>query len=356
MTPRELVIAALEGHTPEKTPLTIYDWNMGAITIEELEAAMRQPSWRRLLDRGLSVRCHCPIIEAIEHGVEYEVKEVRKGGDVYRIETKTTPVGTIRKATRNGWHHEEWIKTSDDYKVQQWIVEHTELVPRYEAYERAEHVVGDQGVVIVTGAGNWQHRTPAMSINIDWAGTEQFCLDLAAGVAELFDLYQAARKLFLEEQRLIAAGPGRYVAWFENLTISMLGPDRYRELLASVYDEAVPIHVAANKRVMVHYDGALRCIADQIAAAPFHIIDSLTEPPEGDLTYDECRRLWPEKVFWANINVDLYYQPADKLRQAVIAKRTRAGKQAFAFEVSEDLPTNWQTSIPVVLDALEDLA
>ena len=112
---------------------------------------------------------------------------------------------------------------------------------------------------------------------------------------------------------------------------------------------------AADKRVMVHYDGALNVIADRIAAAPFHMIESLTEPPEGDMTYDLCRAAWPDKVFWANINVDLYAQPEDILRQAVIDKRQRAGKKALAFEISEDLPANWQETIPVVLDTLKDL-
>ena len=111
----------------------------------------------------------------------------------------------------------------------------------------------------------------------------------------------------------------------------------------------------AGKRLMVHYDGALDVIKDQIAYAPFHIIESLTEPPEGDMMYNDCRDAWKNKAFWANINVDLYYQPKEKLQEAVIAKRERAGKKAFAFELSEDLPTNWRESIPVVLETLNNL-
>jgi hypothetical protein len=190
---------------------------------------------------------------------------------------------------------------------------------------------------------------------VDWAGTQQFCLDVAMGVDELFELYEAQKELFLEETRLIAEGPGEFVKWFENLTISMLGPQRYDDLLVSVYEEAIPMLEAAGKRVMVHYDGALSVIRDEIARAPFHIIESLTEPPEGDMTYDECRSAWPDKAFWGNINVDLYYRSEDELRDAVIAMRKRAGKRAFAFEISEDLPRNWRESIPVVLETLETL-
>lgn len=354
-TAREDIECALEGRTPERTPLTIYDWNMGAVTAEELEVRMRDPAWRRLLDRGLSVRAHAPVVAAVEHGVEITVDERREGDGLSRVETKTTPVGSIRSVTRDGWRHETWLETPADYRVQQWIVEHTELTPDHEAYHRAEEVVGDQGIVVVTGSGNWLHRTPAMRILVDWAGMERFCIDLAEGLPELFDLHEAQRRLFLEEQRLIAAGPGRYVVWLENLTVSALGPRWYEELLTPVYEEAVPVHAEAGKRVMVHYDGALRAIADQIARAPFSIIDSLTEPPEGDMTYDVCRSRWPDLVFWGNLNVDLYSRPRGELAEAVAVKRKRAGKRAFAFEISEALPSNWQESIPVVLEALEAL-
>ena len=208
---------------------------------------------------------------------------------------------------------------------------------------------------MLTGVGNWMHRTPAMAINIDLAGTERFCMDLAMEIPELLDLYQAMAGLFLEEQRLIAEGPGRYVAWFENLTIGMLGPRRYAELLTPVHEQGVAIHAVGEKRVMVHYDGQLKVIADQIADAPYAMIDSLTEPPEGDMMYDECRRMWPDLVFWANINVDLFYRPPNELRDEVAAKWDRAGKRAFAFEISEDLPITWRETIPVVLKTLEEL-
>ena len=75
------------------------------------------------------------------------------------------------------------------------------------------------------------------------------------------------------------------------------------------------------KRVRVHYDGALKVIADQIAGAPFHMIESLTEPPA-------------------------------QLRQAVLDRVNRAGRRGLAFEISEALPGNWRDSTPVVLSAL----
>ena len=345
MTPREQITTALDGGTPDRTPLAIYD------------AFVDDPNsdpWRRLFDRGLGICVNCAVLKSVEHGVK-DTSEVRTEGDqCYRIFRKETPAGTLQRVTRNGWHYEDWIKTPRDYKIRQWIVEHTEILPQYDAFEAADAAVGNRGMVALMGAGAWAARTPAMSINVDWAGTQQFCLDLAQGVEELFDLYEAQKKQFMEMTRLIAEGPGRFVKWPENLTISMLGPRRYADLLMPVYEAAAPLLTAAGKRIMVHYDGALHVIADQIAKAPFHIIDSLNEPPEGDMMFDECRRVWPDKVLWGHINIDLYSRPAAELRDAVLAMQARAGKQGVAFEISEDLPQTWETSIPVVLDALAE--
>ena len=347
------LLCALEGDEPEQTALSIYDWNMGAVTSAQLVETMARPEWRCLLDAGLLVTHHCEILELIEHGTVTTTEQVRDGGDTLEITRKTTPVGEVRKVTRNGWHAEDWIKTPGDYDTWRWIVENTEVVPRYERFAEASEAVGDSGVVVLTGIGNWTHRTPAMKINVDLAGTEQFCMDVASEVEELHALYGALKKQFLDEQRLIAAGPGRYVKWLENLTIGMLGPTRYGELLLPVYRDGVPILEAGGKRVMVHYDGALDIIADQIASAPFHMVESLTEPPEGDMRYEDCRAAWPDKVLWANLNIGLYAEPEDVFRAAVADKLRRAGTGAFAFEISEALPANWRERIPLFLDVLE---
>jgi hypothetical protein len=248
------------------------------------------------------------------------------------------------------WTQEYWVKEPGDYEILRWIVERTEVVPQYDEYERAEERAGDHGVVTINGG-----RTPAVSIQVEYSGDQRFALDVGLEAEEMHSFYEALKKLFLVTNRVIAEGPGRYVKWPENVTADMLGPKRYESLLLPVYYEAVPVLAAGGKRAMVHYDGRLKSISDQVAAAPFHIIESLTEPPEGDMTLDQCRAAWPGKALWANINVGLFSLPPDELREAVMAMRERAGKQGLALEISEDVPANWRESVPVVLRALADV-
>lgn len=344
MSVRSNLIQALEGETPQLTPFAMYEWLLPD------HETWQTPEWLTLLDQGMGLIFHRETVKRIRHGLEIEEQERDENGHHLHILRWKTPVGTVQQSWRDDWQVEYFVKEPQDYKTLQWIVEHTENIPDAKGFLEQEALIGERGIVLPYG---W--RTPAMVINVDWAGTERFCEDIALEVPELMDLYQAMRQKFREETEIIAAGPGQYVKWLENLTVSMIGPRRYRSLLASVYSECVPILENAGKRVMVHYDGALKPIATQITAAPFHIIESLTEPPEGDMTYAECRAAWPEKVFWANINLENYYLPPEKLQQEIIAKRKRAGKRGLAFELSEDLPLNWKESIPIVLRTLNEL-
>jgi hypothetical protein len=199
-TPRERLTAALEGQTPDTTPYSIYSWMM------DRESEKDKAAWAMVLDRGLALCHHCGTVTSIEHGVTDSVTEETDGKDTYTIYTKECPAGTLRMVRRNGWHHEDWIKTPQDYLTRKWMIENTELQTCYGEFEKADAFAGAQGVPVVTGS-----RTPLMSVNIDWAGTERFCTDVALEVPELFELYEAQKKLFLEETRLLAAGPGRFV-------------------------------------------------------------------------------------------------------------------------------------------------
>ena len=344
MKPKDCLIAALEGQEPDHTPYSIYDFFIDDINGDK---------WKRLLDKGLLVTNAAITVKHIEYDVIISEETIKKSDGTYRIITKKTPIGSIRQVFRNNWYHEFWLKSPKDYKIMQWIIEHTEPLPDYDKFEQKQQEVGDYGLTCLCQADH--PRTPLMLINVDWAGTEQFGMDIASEVPELFELYDASKKLFLKEIEILAKGPGRYVKWLENLSIDTLGPARYNQFLLNIYNEAVPILEAGRKRVAVHYDGQLNAAADLIASSPVHIIESLTEPPEGDMTYDLCRAKWPDKVLWSNINVELYGQSPQQLRGDVIAKRTRMGKKASVFEISEGLPDNWEQSIPVVLETLQEL-
>ena len=142
----------------------------------------------------------------------------------------------------------------------------------------------------------------------------------------------------------------------ENFTAETMGPRRFARYHLPVYQELFGVLHQAGKIAGTHYDGKLSSCKDLIAQAPIDVIESLTPPPEGDMTLAQCRAAWPNKRFWSNINIGKYQLPPDKLRQAVLegVAEGAVNGSLFAYEISEDMPANWETAIPVVLDALNE--
>lgn len=355
-TPQQM-LTALTGGTPDVTPLSVHD-----MMVDD----MHSPRWRRLFDLGLGININTYGVRYIEHGVRHVAETRTSGGQTQRIFRKVTPVGAVEQIFTGGWHTGHYIKGPHDYAVLKWIFDHIEVVPAYDGYAAGVEKAGTVGLVcsmrnqVVPDEPDAQPlidtlRSPAMKVNVDYAGLEQFCIDVVMEVQELFALLESMERVFSQTCQVLARSPFTVVKFTENLSIEMLGPERYDRLLGAVYARCLGPLITAGKRVSLHFDGKLSAIADRIAGAPFHIVESLTEPPEGDMPYDRCRAAWPDKVFWGNINVDCYALPRDELSAAVIARRARAGKQGLAFEISEALPANFEQSVPVVLRTLQDL-
>jgi hypothetical protein len=243
------------------------------------------------------------------------------------------------------------LATPQDYRVMTYVVEHTRLAPAYEDFRARQEDFARWGVTMVAAG-----RTPMQTILVDWAGLEQFSMHLFDFEDAVLTLYRTQLNLFRRMAEIVAAGPGKMVSVLENFTAETMGPGRFGRFHVPVYRELFPAIRRAGKIVGVHFDGKLSSCKGLIAAAPIDMIESLTPPPEGDLTLGEARAAWPEKLFWSNINVGAWKLPPAELREEVLlrVREGSSGGRRLAFEISEDLPENWEQSIPVVLDALEE--
>ena len=124
----------------------------------------------------------------------------------------------------------------------------------------------------------------------------------------------------------------------------------------SLYEKLFPILDSAGKKLQCHYDGQLRIIADDIAGMDLDGIDSFTEPPEGDMTIGQARSAWPEKFLWVHPNLHWYRQSEDDLAATVRRAVAEAGPTRYCLMISEDVPPDWERSVPAVLRCLEELS
>ncbi len=340
---RERIELFWAGERPDRIPYTIYQ--------NEWRHTSADPAWEGLYARGLGVTWHLPSVREFHDNMEYREERSEVQGKEFVKQRLITPLGEIYQTFLDDWQQKFYLESAQDYEVMTWIVEHARLEPVYDEWLRRSEEIGPSGVPLVMLG-----RTPNQSILVDLVGLENYAYHLVDLGDEMEALYQALLVKFRRKAELAAGGPGRFVSVLENFTADTLGPARYRKVLLPVYSECFPMLQAGGKIVGTHYDGQLSAVKKQIAEAPIDLIESLTPPPEGDMTLAECRAAWPEMLFWSNINVECYDLPAEELKQVVLSRVAEGAPDGrrLAFEVSEQYPANWCESLGVVLEALRE--
>lgn len=343
MNIRERLEAFWAGERPDMIPYTIYEW--------EWRHAADDPAWLPLFDLGLGVTWHLPSVSIRAEGVEYHTAIWQEAGKTVERRTIHTPDGDLYETFVDGWHHKYLLETAEDYAIMTRLVRRTQIEPDYETFIAQAEALPPFGVALVD-----IRRTPIQTILVDYAGAENFGYHLYDLEAQVMELYEALLANFRRTVELAAGGPGHLIYLLENFSADMIGPARYRQLLLPVYEELFPLLHGAGKLISTHYDGKLSACKDLIAGAPMDVLESLTAPPEGDLTLAEARAAWPEKRFWSNLNIGCYDLPPEALAQVVLERVQQAAPDGrrLAFEVSEQLPRNWRESMRTVLLALRE--
>jgi hypothetical protein len=343
MTIRERIDAFWSGERPDRIPYTIY-WN-------EWRHTAADPAWTDLYRQGLGVTWYLRSFASTVRDVTTEDTATVVNGRKLRRLVRRSPAGEVVATWEDGWQQKFFLETPEDYRVLTDIIERTTIVPAYEEYRAKADALPPWGIAIPE---LW--RTPLQQIQVDFAGLENFSIHLIEYEEEVRALFATLLRQFRRTTEVVAAGPGRYVSNLENFMANTLGPRRYEEFLLPVYEEFFPMLHAAGKIVGCHYDGQLAVCRELIARSPIDLIESLTPPPEGDLTLAQARAAWPNKLFWSNLNVSSYELPPRELKELVLQRVAEAAPDGrrLAFEVSEQYPENWKQSMPVVLAALQE--
>lgn len=336
---------AFDGQVVDRPVYLVYDWFVQNRPID----------WQSLFAQGLGQIAHADLVTVHRPNVEIVETTQESDGQVRRDVRWITDCGELHEWHLGEWQREFLIKMPKDYRILQRALEGTRYCWTAEPFERAEQQIGDNGITL--GHLGWTpiRRTPVLQVQIDFAGPERLAMDLVDQVPELMELLELMTELTLEKVREAAKGPARYIKLWENLTIEMLGPRQYELHLMPIYRQILEILTAANKRLIVHYDGKTRSIADQIASLDLDGLDSLTPAPEGDMPISEARSRWPDKFFWLNPSADWYREDQSTLANRIRQMVRDAGPRRYCLMISEDIPTNWQQTVPIVLQTLDEV-
>jgi len=336
---------ALAGEVVDRPVYAVYDWFVQNRPID----------WPSLFDRGLGqinhvdlVRVERPHLEVIETTDELD-------GEIRRDVRWITDRGELREWWLGEWRQEFMIKKAEDYRILARALEDSRFTATSEFYDKSEEELGERGITLGHLGWTTVRRSPLLEVQIEFAGLQQCAMDVATETPELMELLELISELELEKMREAAKGPAQYIKLWENLSIDILGPHRYRKYLVPFYQKAVEVLQSAGKRLVVHYDGKLRLVADDIAALGFDGIDSLTPPPEGDMSMAEARAAWPEKFLWLHPAPHWFREDSAVLAREIRQMVREAGPRRYCLMISEDVPPDWQRSVPVVLETLDEM-
>lgn len=347
MTNRSRLEAAIQGLPVTHPVYATYD---GFVTTRP------HVDWPRLFALGLGQINHADVLRH-EHPNLQIVESTREHNGHTRLDVRwITDIGELHQWYLDGWRQEFFIKTPADYRIMRRAWEGVKITADDTAFLASEKQVGANGVTLGNIAGMGLGRTPLMVLQVDWVGLGQWSVDLSDEQPGMMELLEFMNELKLEEFRQAVRTPARQIKLWENLSIQTLGPARYRRHLVPLYTKILAILNAAGKRLLVHYDGKLRVIADQVASLDFDGIDSLTPPPEGDLTVAEARRCWPDLMLWCHPSLGWYRESPDMLRSLIRGMVRDAGPRRFCLMISEEIPPDWERTVPQVLALLREEA
>jgi hypothetical protein len=330
---------ALAGEDIGQPIYAVYDWFI----------RNRNLDWPGLFEQGLGVIGHADLLQVERPNVQV-VETINATGQGQRKDVRwITDIGELHEWFLGEWRQEHLIKQPADYRILAHALTGRRIQLVREPYDWMDHFVGERGITL-----GQIGRTPFQEVQIDMAGLERFSIDLADNCSELMELLELMTVQKLEDFALAARGPAQYIKLWENLSIETMGPACFRRFVAPVYRRIFDILAGSGKRLLVHYDGKLRCIAGQIAALDFDGIDSFTQAPEGDMTVDEAHALWPGKFLWLHPNLGWYALPEAELSRLIRQMARTAGPRRYCLMISEDIPPDWERTVPAVLRACSE--
>jgi hypothetical protein len=203
------------------------------------------------------------------------------------------------------------IKDPNDYRVVQYIVEHTEYVADYFPIEQAMDWLGDEGVVLSA-----LPHSPMQTLMIDWVGSEggRFYYHLADHPDLVESLYDALCRSREPLYEIAARAPAPVVLCGDNVDGVLVSPKLFRKYFMPVYEAQAQALHARGKLMAVHMDGRVANLKGLIGQTAIDIVEALHPPPMGDLSLAEALAAWPGKAIWVGFPGSVYALGPDATR------------------------------------------
>jgi hypothetical protein len=228
-----------------------------------------------------------------------------------RRTTWKTPVGEIRQV----FHYDDWglsghrteyrVKTPDDFKVLQYMLEDEEWYWDQESYESDLARYGHLGV-----PSFFFRRSPIQGLFINNAGFERtiYLMNDHPRVIQEYTEHAAAADDAMFE--VLKTCPVDLLNFGENIDAFMDPPPIWNDHLLPYYNKRVEELHNAGKFVYIHVDGAMKPLLPYLMDCPWDAIEAATPLPQGDVTLEEIRTALGDETVLVDGIPALYFLPS----------------------------------------------
>jgi hypothetical protein len=210
-----------------------------------------------------------------------------------------TPIGSLKAVYDYSPSGDTWflmehpVKTASDFKILKYLANDTILEPDYENY-RAE--LAKNPDVLYLPLITPFTKTAFQSMIEFWVGTEELSYLEADYPEAVEEALTAMHRVSMEGARISAASPAQaFISW-EDTSTTNISPSWYEQYILPEINGWCEMLHGAGKLYIQHACGHLRQLAPLIGASKIDAIESLSEPPTGNITVAEFSELIPKHI------------------------------------------------------------
>jgi|SaaInl7_135m_RNA_FD_contig_71_992556_length_3771_multi_4_in_0_out_0_1 hypothetical protein len=347
MTPKSRVEAILRHQPADRIPFTVYE-----------DVLPRCADERELRNDGLCLIARRPSVYSVVHpNIEEAKVEFVEHGSVYVRTEMKTPFGDLSMTTCEmreegfSWTVDRWFKRPDDYDALEFMVRDAVYVPEYDRIAEFQRVWGDDVFSIAEVS-----HSPMQEIIYGMMGLPIFAEEWSQRRDRVLTLYHSILDAHRRLYSVVAESPVTAVVYDGNVTEEVIGPDRFLEYYAPVYNGFKQLLHRNGKLMGVRADVETVEMAEALGSTGFDFIDGFTPEDGTGLNLAEAMTVWPDKVIWVNFPPSFFALGPDacreELRQLI---REAAPGSRVVFGVAEDvLPENWPSCLAALVQVLKD--
>ena len=192
---------------------------------------------------------------------------------------------------------EYMIKTAPDYSVAEYIINHTEYLPRYQIYRAAQEEIEDEGIPVVQ-----LPDCPIHEIMRNYIGYEKFFYELNDHPERIEHLIRILTQKMEEMLEIVIKSPGLVFIHGQHFDSQMTPPPLFERYFLPYYRKVSSLFKKHGKWLSFHLDANSRLLLPYILKTGMRLADCFTTEPMVDCTLSEARKIWDDRVvIWGGI-------------------------------------------------------